>query len=219
WVLWEYRDPSNATYMTVGVSGNEGARSELDPSGADAGTTSPSGPRTVSGEDLTYPGFADLFSGQCFLDGIAAPCGVTSQLLRSGAGVEADSSIASGLKRRKKKPSEPSFPNPKDNPKDPSDPDPLPTRTAPTLMIRAGAATIQEQIPEFEGGGHKRQRPRAFNFWEDLPILIGVLESPQKAIDKAVEDARAILQPEGQLGADNSCARFFGGSANATAVL
>ena len=60
-VLWEYRDPSNATYRMAGTSGipDVDRKRELDPAGSDAGVTDTFGvPHSIPNEDLTYPGFA-----------------------------------------------------------------------------------------------------------------------------------------------------------------
>jgi len=39
WIWWEYRDPSNATYRTVGVANSVGEQHELDPYGTNQGTS------------------------------------------------------------------------------------------------------------------------------------------------------------------------------------
>lgn len=44
-------------------------------------------PQHSQGQDLTYPGFADLMSGQCKIGGIDAPCGMRQRLMEAGAAV------------------------------------------------------------------------------------------------------------------------------------
>jgi hypothetical protein len=91
-VLWEPRDPSNASYRMVGPGGSIDVdrEAELDPQGSDAGVISPYNlpHHQWPGQDLTYPGFADMISGNCAIDGIAAPCSMTFQLLRSASAGE-----------------------------------------------------------------------------------------------------------------------------------
>ncbi|MEA2204181.1 MAG: hypothetical protein QOE77_957 [Blastocatellia bacterium] len=89
-VLWEYRDPSNASYRMASTSVIYFARSaELEPQGTDAGThnTYPQLHRPP-GEDLTYPGFVELLSGRCTIDGVPAPCDMTTRLMQSGTAVQ-----------------------------------------------------------------------------------------------------------------------------------
>ena len=91
-VLWEYRDPGNASYRMRGPGGiKDTSRSaEMDPLNSNAGTHNPyinptsHWPR----EDLTYPAFADMLSGACRIDGIPAPCSMTNQTLNSGGAAE-----------------------------------------------------------------------------------------------------------------------------------
>jgi YD repeat-containing protein len=106
-VIWEHRDPSDASFrMTALSSALDYSRSaELDPLGADAGVRSPfsiPGPPRPPEErqDLTYPGFADLLSGNCKIDGIPAPSAMCSRMLRAGAGYRAPSSKVTTMRFR-----------------------------------------------------------------------------------------------------------------------
>lgn len=91
-VLWEYRDPSNASYRMALANGTSDSSrlAEMDPLGANAGGQNPFvvPPQRWPREDLTYPAFADLISGDCRIDGIPAPCGMTYQALHSGAAAQ-----------------------------------------------------------------------------------------------------------------------------------
>jgi YD repeat-containing protein len=88
-VLWEHRDPSNASYRMVGPGGSIDVdrEAELDPQGSDAGVISPYNlpHHQWPGQDLTYPGFADMISGNCAIDGIAAPCSMRNRLMEREA--------------------------------------------------------------------------------------------------------------------------------------
>lgn len=87
-VFWEFRDISNASYKESNSSGAVFSKRELDPFGNNTATNPYVVLNPVPGEDRTYPGFADLLSGSCQIDGIPAPCDRVSFLLRSGAAIE-----------------------------------------------------------------------------------------------------------------------------------
>ncbi len=87
-VVWEFRDISNGSYKETNSSGLVITQRELDPFGNNAATNPYVVFNPVPGEDRTYPGFADLLSGSCQIEGIPAPCEKVGFLLQSGAGTE-----------------------------------------------------------------------------------------------------------------------------------
>jgi YD repeat-containing protein len=88
-MAWEHRDLSNASVRMVGAAdGSEAA--ELEPMGNNVGLSAPPPP---SGHEQypieyepTYPGFGNVLSDQCRIDGISAPCDTAVRYLGSGAG-------------------------------------------------------------------------------------------------------------------------------------
>ncbi|MEK6281593.1 MAG: hypothetical protein AABN95_14660 [Acidobacteriota bacterium] len=87
-VMWEYRDPTDASYRMFPDTSSDGPRvGEMDPLGANAGGHNPlSTPQQHwPREDLTYPAFADLISGNCAIDRIPAPCAMRNRLMDSGS--------------------------------------------------------------------------------------------------------------------------------------
>jgi YD repeat-containing protein len=95
-VLWKHSDPGSASYRMTNNTGQTDTTEsrELDHLGSDAGTSNPFVfPRWHPvGEDLTAPGFADMMSGRCRIDGMDAPCSMTYRMLSSGGGSYAPSS-------------------------------------------------------------------------------------------------------------------------------
>src|SRR5215208_637837 len=209
-VLWEYRDPSNATYRMAGTSGipNTDKKSELDPAGSDAGVADTFGvPHSIPHEDLTYPGFADLISGDCFLNGISAPCGMTSMTLRSGAAQywEPGTSITTGLPAAPKKPSQP----PTVHPSTGGTPSaPVTTRTATTIRITGGVITIQRRTTDEEG---VEEETLVYSFYDSLPGLIG----PQDPAPHEPAPGQTLSQTD----CDKKIAAIFGGPGAVAATV
>ena len=55
WIWWDYRDPSNATYRTVGVANSVGQQQELDPYGTNRGTSDWTYQQSIPDEGLLAP--------------------------------------------------------------------------------------------------------------------------------------------------------------------
>jgi YD repeat-containing protein len=85
-VVWEHRDPGNASYRVTGSSGtiHTTGSAELDPLGTDAGTSNPI-PNPTFKPFWSYPGFGNTNMASCILDGVPMPCSEVSWLISAGA--------------------------------------------------------------------------------------------------------------------------------------
>ncbi len=89
-VHWSHTDVSGASYRTTTSTGAvQGLLSagEMDPLNRNARTQAPpsSNPPRFPIEYKTYPGFSDILTGGCELDGIPILCDLRAQLLEGGA--------------------------------------------------------------------------------------------------------------------------------------
>jgi YD repeat-containing protein len=147
-IEFEYRDATNATYIT-----STGRHDELDPLGNNAGIHNPyTIPNPAPSEDRTYPGIADLLSGHCLIDKVPAPCDFTNRMLRSGVGreVEAGTAITDGLpdppsKKPVLKPGEPRGPVPQISLP------PIKPRIATTITVTKGGIIVTTVKTDGEG--------------------------------------------------------------------
>lgn len=89
-VMWEYRDPGNASVrMTTsnGTVGSEG-NAELDPLGSDAGLSAPPAPSPAQYWKIYgYPGLGPATSSSCMMDFIPTPCSEVGRAVNNGSAV------------------------------------------------------------------------------------------------------------------------------------
>jgi hypothetical protein len=168
-VVWAHANPATGSAWHTDETGALVGREELDPLGADVSVVDPYTSLTGGGDGtgdcegahvhVQRPAMNDV-DGSCYLDGVAAPCGMIADMANHGSGSWVDLTKTDALGRPLQQPKKDPAPTPDyDDPTRPPDPPPGAAPRNPMQLALAAHLSYDVSTASTNGGGDDVWKP------------------------------------------------------------